>query len=153
MCGILYSSNKAGDSDVNKAHRQARNPFPLPTPLSAHTGRPSKCLQGFRISSESDGLPRIVTSAHSCSRVHIFIILDAASKLTEVFTASQNPLSVPQHMLISQRLCTCFSPFLFVSKHWEDRHNGNAVDNGCSKAVAAVPCGAKLIFRHRASSI
>jgi hypothetical protein len=41
------------------------------------------------------------------SRMRIFYILDAASKLKEPFIASQTPLVVPRHMLISQRLYTC----------------------------------------------
>jgi len=100
------------------------------SPFSAHTRRPSKYLQVFRFSFERDGLRRIVTSAHSCSRMYLymFLILDAATTFTEPFTASQTPLAVPQHMLISQRLCTFISRSLFFSKHSEDRHNCNAVD-------------------------
>jgi len=111
---VPHSFNKAGESDVKKAHRKAREPFPLFVPLSAHTGTPSKYLQGSRVSFERDGLPPIVTSAHSCSTVHIFVlILDAASKLTQPFTASQIPRAAPRHMLISQRLCTFVSRFPF----------------------------------------
>ena len=143
-CGVLRSFNKAGDSDLNKAHSNARKPYPLLTPLSAHTGRLSKYSQGFRVSCEGDGLPRIVASTHGCSRVHIFLILNAESKLTQPFTASQSPLAVAQHMLISQRLCTCNSRSLFVSKHCKDGHKCNAVDKGCSKAAPPAPCDATL---------